>query len=112
VKGDTGEAVAPRDDPTPAAPESISAENISVVNTAKADLAQRLNLSAEEITVTGLEEVTWRNGALGCPKPGMMYTQSLIPGYKITLQAGEATYAYHGAAGQKPFLCEEVGNAQ
>lgn len=105
VKGGIGKNVAPRDDVTPP-PESISAESISVVNTAKTDLAQRLNISAEAISVTGLEDVTWQNGALGCPQPGMMYTQALIPGYKITLQANGAVFNYHGAAGQKPFLCE------
>ncbi len=111
VMGETGKNVAPRDDVTPPAPETTQAE-ISIVNTAKADLAQRLNIAAADITVVGLEEITWRNGALGCPQPGMMYTQALVPGYKITLRAGGAVYAYHGAEGRGPFLCENESDAQ
>lgn len=70
-----------------------------------ADLAERIAVAESEIVVVSREGVTWRDGSLGCPQPGMSYTQALVDGYKITLEAGGTTYAYHGRAGRDPFLC-------
>ena len=33
-----------------------------------------------------MEEVTWSDGSRGCAEPGMMYTQALIDGSRITLR--------------------------
>lgn len=69
------------------------------------DQRDRLGAEAGEISVESAERVTWRSGALGCPDPDMMYTQSLVPGYRIVLAAGKQRYFYHGAEGQAPFPC-------
>jgi hypothetical protein len=50
------------------------------------DLARRALVKPEQ---------EWRDGALGCPKPGEMYTQAIVPGYRAVLQAGGEKYAYH-----------------
>jgi hypothetical protein len=59
------------------------------------NLAAGLDLPADEIVVLAVEEVTWPNSGLGCPKPGMMYAQVLTPGYRVTLQAGSQAAIYH-----------------
>ena len=46
----------------------------------KKDLAQRLGIADELVVLSGARHVTWRSGALGCPDPGMNYTQALVPG--------------------------------
>ena len=79
----------------------------SPVDIAIADLAARIG-SAESIVVFAVEDVTWRDGSLGCPQPGMSYTQALVDGYRIELSDGEATYFYHGAVARDPFLCENA----
>jgi hypothetical protein len=71
-----------------------------------ADLADRLGIDPDTIEVATYEEVTWRDGSLGCPKPGRMYTQALVPGYRIVLRAEGVAYAYHGSAGGPPFYCD------
>ena len=71
----------------------------------QADLANRLGLDPADISVVSSGAVTWRSGALGCPKPDMNYTQALVPGFQIILQAGQARYHYHAAAGRPPFYC-------
>jgi len=76
------------------------------VNRAKSDLVRRLGITEEEIQVLKAEAVTWRDGSLGCPQPGMMYTQALVDGYLIQLRAGQRIYNYHGAVHREPFLCE------
>jgi hypothetical protein len=76
------------------------------VGTAMKDLSRRLDLPLQAIEVVGVEAVTWRDGSLGCPRPGMIYTQALEEGVRIRLRAGERIYAYHGGANRKPFYCE------
>jgi len=69
------------------------------------DLAERMDRAPTDIRLVAREEVTWRDGSLGCPQPGMRYTQALVDGYKITLEFQGITYAYHGRAGRDPFFC-------
>lgn len=69
------------------------------------DLAKRLDVSPESIKVSGARMVTWRSGALGCPEPGMNYTQALVPGSVIYLQVDNVIHAYHGKIGSEPFYC-------
>ncbi len=70
------------------------------------DLARRLAVDAAAITVVSSEEVTWRDGSLGCPKPGMNYTQALVDGTRIVLEHGGTRYEYHAGGTNPPFLCE------
>lgn len=74
---------------------------------AVADLAGRLGVTEDEVTVRGVEEVTWNDGSLGCAEKGTMYTQALVDGSRITLAVGEDTYEYHSGGNRSPFLCEE-----
>lgn len=73
---------------------------------AVADLARRLGAEPDEIVVTSVEAVTWRDGSLGCAKKGTAYTQALVEGSRITLEAGGRTYEYHAAAQRAPFYCD------
>jgi hypothetical protein len=77
-----------------------------VVEQAIADLAGRLTIDAAEIEVVSVENVTWSDGSLGCPQPGMFYTQALQDGMRVVLSAGGAEYHYHNAGNDTPFLCE------
>lgn len=74
---------------------------------AAADLAARLGVGIDQVSVVSMEEVTWRDGSLGCPEPGMMYTQALVPGSRILLKANGQTYEYHAGGGREPFLCQD-----
>ena len=70
------------------------------------DLSERLGVAADAISVERAEEVVWRDGSLGCPEPGQMYTQALVHGYRATLSAGDQTYDYHANDSGYFFLCE------
>lgn len=78
-----------------------------VVQQAVDDLAQRLGVRAADVELVAVEEVTWRDGSLGCAQPGMSYAQALVEGSRITLRAGERTYEYHSGGSGAPSLCEE-----
>ncbi len=77
------------------------------VETAVTDLAQRLNVTEEEIQVVSFELVVWPDASMGCPHPDMMYAQVLKEGYKIVLEHNGKTYNYHGGERRDPFLCEK-----
>ena len=70
------------------------------------DLASRLGVDAGDVTVVAVQEVTWRDGSRGCAKKGMLYTQALIDGSRITLEVDGARYEYHSGGSRGPFLCE------
>lgn len=74
---------------------------------ATASLAGRLGMGEDEVVVTSVEEVTWKDGSLGCAEQGTMYTQALVDGQRIVLEAGGDTYEFHAGADREPFLCEE-----
>ncbi len=75
------------------------------VAAAVADLAARLGVGESVITVVSVEEVTWPDGSLGCPQPGMRYTQVLVNGSLILLEVDGVTYEYHSGGGRDPFYC-------
>ena len=71
-----------------------------------ADLAAREGVEPSEITTVSVEEVTWRDGSMGCPEPGMNYTQALVPGIRVVLELDGQEHAYHAGGGRSIFLCE------
>lgn len=71
------------------------------------DLAERFGADAEAITVVLIEEVTWRDGSLGCPQPGMLYTQALVEGARIVLEYDGVSYDYHSGPRTDPFFCAD-----
>lgn len=70
-----------------------------------ADARSRLSTEAV-ITVIRGEFVTWPDGSLGCPEPGMSYTQALVDGYWVVLDAGGETLDYRASAKGSFKLCE------
>ncbi|MGI9665868.1 MAG: hypothetical protein ACR2N2_02045 [Acidimicrobiia bacterium] len=83
----------------------VSPDLSGEVEAALADLRSRLG-DNRLIEIVVAHELTWPNGALGCPEPDVLYTEALIDGYRIELSDGTNTYGYHGAAGERPFFCE------
>lgn len=64
--------------------------------------AERTGVEPDAVTVAGFAEVTWRDGSLGCPVPGMMYTQALVPGQQLVLEV-DGQYASYHAGRDKTF---------
>ena len=80
-----------------------------LVALATADLSSRTGAGSSEITVVRAEAVVWPDGSLGCPQPGMEYTQAQVDGSLIVLEAGGTKYSYHGGGGTPPTLCVKSG---
>jgi hypothetical protein len=58
---------------------------------AVADLAAYTGIDPAEIVVVAHEQVTWRNGSLGCPKPGDSYVAPALSMPRLTGRDGELT---------------------
>ena len=69
------------------------------------DLASR-GVSTAGLEVVTARAVTWPSGALGCPKPGMAYTQMVTEGYQVVVHVGGRTYDYRYGMSSTPRLCE------
>ena len=74
---------------------------------ARQDLANRLSIELDEVSLSGAAQVIWRSGALGCLKPGMEYTQMLVKGALIMLRVGHTPYRYHATITGEPFFCAD-----
>ena len=69
-----------------------------LIERATQDLVETSGAAAGEVTLLRVEEVEWSDTSLGCPDPEGMYAQVVTPGYRIMLEAGGDTYAYHSGA--------------
>lgn len=89
---DPAEAAAPVQQEVPMNPtlESVTAAVLE-------DAARRTGLENATLKVESTEAVTWADGSLGCPQPGIGYTMALVPGYRIRVRAGEHVLDYHAS---------------
>lgn len=72
----------------------------SVIDAAAAETG----VDPADVTVINAEAVTWSDGSLGCPEPGVLYTQALIDGYRVVVEAGGQALDYRIGNGE-PRLC-------
>jgi hypothetical protein len=92
----------PPGEPPSTSPEPVVPEGAQpLVALAKEDLSQRKGIPLSQIEVVQVEEVDWPNSSLGFPKPGMVYAQVIVPGYRIILSDGSQSYEYHTDRGQR-----------
>jgi hypothetical protein len=76
-----------------------------IVHAARADAAQRSGLPAGQLQLVSAQSVTWSDGSLGCPRKGMLYTQALVPGYRVQLRVGNDLWDYHAGERGGLVLC-------
>lgn len=89
---------------TPTTPPDETAKKM--VAMVKQHLAQRLGITIDQIVLSDVKSVVWRDASLGCPKPAIDYIPRETPGYNIALEAGGQTYQYHTDAGKRFVLCK------
>ncbi len=78
---------------------------LELFNAIVADAATRAGVQPAAFTVIAASAVTWSDGSLGCPEPGMMYTQALVSGYRVILEAAGTEYDYHADQRSNFSLC-------
>lgn len=70
------------------------------------DLADRFG-EVGEVEVISARAVTWNDGSLGCPEPGMMYTQALVDGYHVIVEVDGEELDYRAVESGGARLCED-----
>jgi hypothetical protein len=86
----------------------IAAVNInlqSVTQAALDEAARHTGLAVSALKVVSAQSVIWPDGSLGCPQPGMLYTQALVPGYRIRIEARGDMLDYHASTRGGLGLC-------
>ncbi len=78
----------------------------SILSAARNDLAGKLDIDAASIEVREAASVVWDDGSLGCARPGEIYTQATVPGYRIVLEYEDRRYDYRASERGYLFLCE------
>jgi hypothetical protein len=68
--------------------------------------AAESGLGRTTLVIVSAEAVTWNDGSLGCPKPGVMYTQALVDGFRVVVAAGDRQLDYHMSQTGQPRLCQ------
>lgn len=71
-----------------------------------ADASDRTGVEPAAIVTVQAQVVTWPDGSLGCPEPDVAYTQALVPGYWVVLDAGDTMLDYRVGRAGSFILCE------
>lgn len=77
----------------------------AILETVTAEAARLSNVAADQVAVVRAEPAVWSDGSLGCPQPNEMYTQALVNGYWIILQAGNVPYDFRVASDGSYRVC-------
>ena len=88
---------------TSGTPVTVPEARLDAIRT---DLTGR-GVDVAALTVVSAESVTFNDSSLGCPKPGVQYTQAQVPGMRVVVSAAGATYDYRFGRGDSPVLCEQ-----
>lgn len=93
---------------SPAPPEEtlVTTPSDHRVAAAVADLATRQGVETSAVTVVESQDVTWSDGSLGCPQPGMSYIQALTDGHLAVLEVNGVRFEYHGGQQGPLSYCE------
>lgn len=85
----------------------LGPEALAAADAARADLAARLDIDAEEPELVGLMPDEWGDTSLGCPAEDTAYAQVVTSGYSVMLDHMGTEYEYHVSSdGAIVVLCE------
>jgi len=76
-------------DGLPAGGVSDEVRSRASVQAAVQDLADRVETDVGNIILIGYADVSWPDGSLGCPQPGRVYSQAVVPGQQLVLTVAE-----------------------
>lgn len=77
------------------------------VEAATRDAAVHLGVSAADLQVDQVDARQWGDSSLGCPRPGLMYSQIVTPGFVIVISGAGKRLEYHTDARARVVLCQE-----
>tara|TARA_Y100000031_G_scaffold157128_1_gene216431 strand:- start:2637 stop:3236 length:600 start_codon:yes stop_codon:yes gene_type:complete len=82
-----------------------SLEEKEAVELAYAALDSQRGAKAEDTELVHVARFNWPSSAIGCPKPGLQYTQAIVPGFLVLLRHGNRQYRVHIGRG-RAVICD------
>jgi hypothetical protein len=79
----------------------------AAVDAALSDAAAHLGVGRDVLRVTQVEPHQWPDASLGCPRPGILYSQVVTPGYLVIVNGSDKQLEYHTDARARVVLCRE-----
>lgn len=73
-----------------------------------ADAVDRTGVPPAAVVTVRAQAMTWPDGSLGCPEPGVVYTQALVAGYWVELDADGTLLDYRVGRNDVFTLCEDA----
>lgn len=70
------------------------------------DLLSLTGVERSAVSVVSAQAITWNDGSLGCPQPGVMYTMALVEGFQVVFDVDGETYDYHLSDRGQFVLCQ------
>lgn len=92
-------------------PPELGDVPVEIYRQAAEQAAAAAGATLDDVTIVRAERVTWNDGSLGCPEPGQMYTQALVPGFWLVLRAGDQQFDFRASERGELKLCP-VGQGQ
>lgn len=86
---------------------SANADPQPSVDAALQAAAAHLGLSPSGLHVDQVEAQQWGDSSLGCPQPGLMYSQIVTAGFLIVVSGGGKQLEYHSDDRGRVVLCQE-----
>ena len=80
---------------------------IAMLERVVADAASGAGVDASDVRVVTAEAVNWSDGSLGCPEPGMAYTQALVPGFRVVVDIDGEELHFHASESGEFAFCED-----
>ena len=69
------------------------------------EFSQDESVAVDEVRVARAEAIEWPDGSLGCPEPGILYTQATVRGFWVELEIGDQVFDYRAASDGEFRLC-------
>jgi membrane protease subunit HflC len=70
-------------------------EFMKVETAARTFLDEEMSIDSASPTLAKIERVDWSDGSLGCPAPGVSYTQAIVPGFNLVFDNGGESVEVH-----------------
>lgn len=71
------------------------------------DLVKQTGAERADVEVMQSESLIYRDGSLGCAKPGQDYTHALVPGFRVVLEHSGQRYDYRIPERGNFILCDQ-----
>jgi hypothetical protein len=74
---------------------------------AQAKAAKKLGIPLDSIEIVSITATNFADSSLGCPQPGMAYTQVITPGYRI-ITRGDSKQLTVNVSGGRGVICNDT----